>query len=114
VVVRFTDRPTVISGTLVDQANRAASPYPIVVFSTNRADWRAGSRRVVVARPSTDGSFRVVGLPPGAYYVCAVLAVDAADLEDPAFFDQLVPGALTVTLSEGQALVQSLRVGGTP
>ena len=114
VVVRFTDRPTVISGTLVDQANRAASPYPIVVFSTNRADWRAGSRRVVVARPSTDGSFRVVGLPPGAYYVCAVLAVDAADLEDPAFFDQLVPGALTVTLSEGQALVQSLRVGGRP
>jgi len=55
-----------------------------------------------------------VGLPPGAYYVCAVLAVDAADLEDPAFFDQLVPGALTVTLSEGQALVQSLRVGGRP
>jgi len=25
-----------------------------------------------------------------------------------------VPGALTVTLSEGQALVQSLRVGRTP
>jgi hypothetical protein len=110
-VLRFTDRPTEISGTLTDPSNRPAPGYPIVLFSTNRADWTPGSRRIAVARPSTDGSFRVVGLPPGPYFLCAVVALDQSDLEDASFLELLAQQALTITLSDGAKLVQNLRVG---
>jgi hypothetical protein len=112
VVATFTDRPTELSGTLMDQANRAAPGYPIIVFSTDRRDWRAGSRRVVEARPSTDGKFRLVGLPAGAYYVCAVVDLDPSALDDPSFLEQLVPSALTVTLTDGVSIVQNVKLGG--
>jgi hypothetical protein len=111
-VLRFTDRPTELAGTLIDQSGQPATGYPIVVFSTNRADWSAGSPRVAVARPSTDGTFRLVGLPAGSYYLCALVNVDQSDLDDGSFLEQLTGSSLTITLTDGARLVQNLRVGG--
>ena len=111
-VVTFTDRPTDLSGTLTDQANRVAPSYPIIVFSTDRRAWTPGSRRIAEARPSTDGRFRLVGLPPGTYYVCAVVELDESALDDPSFLEQLIPGAVTVTLTDGVKKVQDLKLAG--
>jgi hypothetical protein len=110
VVATFTDRPTELSGTLSDQADRPAPGYPIVVFSADRGDWRSGSRRIAVARPSTDGSFRLVGLPPGRYHLAAVVSLDPSDVGDPSFLEQLVPASLTVSLTAGARTVQHLRL----
>jgi hypothetical protein len=112
VVASVTDRPTEFTGTLTDAEQRAAPGYPVVVFSADRRYWRPGSRRVTVVRPSTDGTFRLVGLPPGSYKVSAVVDLDPSDLDDAAFLDALVPVSLTVTLTDGVKTVQNLRLAG--
>jgi len=110
VVATFTDRPTDLSGTLVDQTGRPAPGYPIVVFSADRDDWRQGSRRIAIARPSTDGSFRLVGLPAGRYHLAAVVSLERSDVDDPSFLEQLVPASLTVLLNDGVRTVQHLKL----
>jgi hypothetical protein len=112
VVVRVTDRPAEISGRLLDRANRPAPGYPIVVFPADRQAWVAGSRRIAIARPSTDGTFRVIGLPPGSYFLCALASVDPSELDDPSFLEQLAASSLRVTLGEGAKVVQEFRMGG--
>ena len=112
VVVTFTDKPAELSGSVVDGAGRVTPNFPIVVFSTDRAYWTLGSRRVQTARPSSDGKFTVKDLPPGEYYVCAVTAVDRTEAYDPAFLEQLVPVAFKITVADGEKKVVPLKLGG--
>jgi len=110
VVVTFTDQPSELSGAVLDGAGRVTSSFPIVVFSTDRAYWTLGSRRVQTARPSSDGRFKVTGLPAGEYFVCAVTAVDRTEAYDPAFLEQLVPVAFKITIADGEKKTQDLRL----
>ncbi|MEZ5319685.1 MAG: carboxypeptidase-like regulatory domain-containing protein [Vicinamibacterales bacterium] len=112
VVVTLTDRPTALSGTVYDQAGRPSSAFPIIVFSTDRERWTPGGRCVQQARPASDGTFRVVGLPPGDYYVSAVTDLALEDLYDPALLDLLVPGAIRLSLADGEQKVQDLKLAG--
>jgi hypothetical protein len=111
-VVTFTDRPTEISGTVLDEAGRAAPGFPIVVFSTDRAYWTVGSRRVQQVRPSSDGKFKLGGLPPGEYYVSAVTDLDPTDLYDPAFLERLAAMSFKISLADGEKKVQDLKLAG--
>jgi hypothetical protein len=110
VVATFSDHPGELVGSLTDAANRPAPHFPIVVFSVDRADWWGGSRRIAVARPATDGAFRLLGLPAGRYYLAAVVDLVPADLDDPLFFEALLPGAMTITIAEGTRTTQDLRL----
>jgi hypothetical protein len=112
VVVTFTDRPAELSGSVVDGAGRVTPSFPIVVFSTDRAYWTQASRRVQTARPSSDGQFKVTGLPAGEYYVCAVTAVDRTEQYDPAFLEQLVPVAFKIKIADGEKQTVNLKLGG--
>src|SRR6185503_958130 len=112
VVVTFTDQPAELSGTVMDGAGRATADFPIIVFSTDRSYWSIGSRRVQTARPSSDGKYRIVGLPAGEYFVCAVTAVDRAEVYDPAFLSQLTGVAFKITIKDGEKRVQDLKLGG--
>ena len=112
VVVTFTDRPTELSGTVVDQAGRPTSTFPIVVFSTDRAYWTAGSRRAQIVRPATDGTFTVVGLPAGEYFVSAVTAIEQDQLSDASFLDQLAAASFKIRLADGEKKTQDLKLGG--
>jgi len=112
VVVAFTDHPTEISGTVYDQAGRITPDFPIVVFSTDRTAWVTGSRRVRQGRPASDGRYRIVGLPAGEYFVCAVTAVEQNELNDAAFLTQLAASSFKITLRDGQKLAQDLKLGG--
>jgi hypothetical protein len=62
------------------------------------------------ARPATDGAFRLLGLPAGRYYLAAVVDLVPADLDDPLFFEALLPGAMTITIAEGTRTTQDLRL----
>jgi hypothetical protein len=111
-VVTFTDRPTEISGSVVDRAGRPAPGFPIVVFSTDRAYWTVGSRRIQQVRPSSDGKYKLAGLPAGEYYVCAVTDLDQGQLYDPAALDALAAGSFKITLADGEKKVQDLKLAG--
>ena len=111
-VVTLTDRPSVLSGRVVDAAGQSVSAFPIIVFSTDSTHWLAGSRRVQQARPASDGTYRITGLPAGEYYVGAVTTLELDDLYDPSFLQQIVPIAFTITIADGETREQDLRVGG--
>jgi hypothetical protein len=111
-VVTLTDQPTVISGKIIDGEGRPSSAFPIVIFSTNSAHWLPGSRRVQQARPASDGTYRVAGLPAGEYYIGAVTTLDLDDLYDPAFLQQVVTIAFKITLADGEKKEQDLKIGG--
>jgi len=111
-VVTFTDKTTKLSGVVEDQAGKPIIGFPIVVFSTNPAHWSFGSRRIAEARPASDGAYKVVGLPAGEYYVCALTDLDPNDLYDVSFLEQLVSGSFKITLADGEQKVQNLKLGG--
>jgi hypothetical protein len=100
-----------LSGAIVDQAGKPVTNFPVVVFATDRAYWALGSRRVQQGRPTTEGKFTFTALPPGDYNLCLATDVDPSSLYDPAFLEQLVPGAVHVSLTEGGKTVQDVRVG---
>ena len=110
VVLTFSDRHTEITGTLQTPAGAPAPEYFIVVFTTERRWWRPDGRRLAFARPATDGQFSVRDLPPGEYYIAALTDLDTATWQTPEFLDQVVPGALSLTLGENETRTQDLRM----
>lgn len=105
------DRHSGVGGTLVT-AGGPATDYFLVAFTVDKSLWRAPSRRVRSARPSTSGAFDIDDLPAGEYYLAALSDLDVADLEDPTFLEALIPAAATITIEEGRRTVQDLRIGG--
>jgi len=115
IVITFTDRPTDLSGRLLDAAGRPAPEYSVVAFSSDRAFWTLGARRLRTARPDSEGKFQVQGLPPGEYCVVAITDLDQADLADPTFLEQLAAASIKITLAEGEKKKQDLKLsGGSP
>jgi hypothetical protein len=112
VEVAFTDRPTEISGDLLDAAGHPASDYVIIVFPADKSFWGPQSRRIVSTRPASDGHFRVPNLPPGEYLIAAVNDVEQGQWFDPSFLAELERAARHVTLAEGEKKVQSFKIGG--
>jgi hypothetical protein len=110
--VTLTDRPTELSGTMLDKSGKPATGFPIVVFSADPTQWMAGSRRVQDIRPSTDGTFVLAGLPAGRYYLVALTDLDRADLANPDFLQSLVSGAIAFQLSDGQHFQQNVVLQG--
>ena len=110
VMLTLTDRPSSLSGVLQDQDGRPTLDYTVVVFSTDRSTWSSPYRRVRGARPGTDGRYLVEDLPPGEYFLAACGEVDAAQLHDAGFLDQLVPAAVRISIRARASEVQDLRV----
>jgi hypothetical protein len=113
IVVTLTDRPAEISGLFQDAAGAPASGVSIVLLPADKRLWIAGARRVRAVRPTSDGRYRMTGLPAGEYLLAAVAAVDSSDLSDTSFLDTLAAGALKFTLDEGEKKVQDLRRKGS-
>jgi hypothetical protein len=110
VVVTLTDKPSELSGTVLDAASRPTGAFPIVVYAVDRAFWGPGSRRVVQAQPASDGRFTVVGLPAGEYYVAAVTRLEPGDLENRQFLEDLVPSAIRLSLADGEKKTKDLKL----
>jgi hypothetical protein len=111
-VLALTDRHSDISGALQDAAGQPAPGYSIVVIPADRSLWLAGSRRMKVMRPASDGEFLFKGLPAGAYLLAAVTDADSSDLNDPKFLEQVAAASVKITLAEGDHKRQDLRLAG--
>jgi hypothetical protein len=111
--VVLTDRLTELDGTVLDDHGRPTADAHVIVFPTDRDHWYPSSRFLRTATPATDGSFRVIGLPSGTYYMAVLtqMPLDGADAwQDPALLDALAARATTVTLRDGQTSTVSVRV----
>ena len=109
-VVMFSDVRTEISGSLETGAGVLTTDYYIVALPTDRSVWRAGSRRALSVRPGTDGRFVFADPPAGEYVIAALTDLDPIDLRDLAFWEQIVPAGVRVTVAEGEKKVQPLRI----
>jgi hypothetical protein len=113
VVIKYTDRPSELSGTVRDDRGRTESPAIVLVFPADPRAWTgygATSRRFQASRAMATGSFRVVGLADGDYLVAAVPEERLAEWRDPAFLKKLVPVSSRVTIAEGQKPLVDLKV----
>lgn len=110
-VVSLADRQTEISGRVIDSAGRPAVELTVLVFPQDRSLWTSPRRFSGVVPVGSDGSYRVAGLPPGDYFLGVVTDADALQVTDPMFLEQLMTGAMSVALAEGQTLRQDVRIG---
>jgi len=109
----LTDRPTGISGTIFDQLGRPTPEYAVFVFAADRSFWTTAPRRLSGAvKPDSTSKFTVTGLPPGEYYIAALIDADPRELSEPSFLEQLIPASIKITLGEGETKVQDLKLGG--
>ena len=111
-VITFTDRPSEIRGALLDAAGQPARGYVILAFSKDKTFWVPNSRRVKSVRPATNGTYALMGLPPGDYYLSALTDVQPAQLNDPSFLDSLVPASIVVSLGDSEKKAQDIRLAG--
>jgi hypothetical protein len=72
--------------------------------------WQPRSRRILFARPATDGRFVFVDPPAGEYLIAALGDLDPLDLQDVAFLEQIAPSAVKIAVKEGERKVQDLRI----
>jgi Carboxypeptidase regulatory-like domain len=108
--VTMTDRPAVVTGTILDASGQPTSEYSIVAFSTDRALWSVPRRVSSVTRLSSDGRFTITGLPPGEYYLAVSADLDPAQLGEVSFLESLVAAAEKITIAEGERKVQDFRI----
>jgi hypothetical protein len=109
-VVTFTDRHTQLAGMLQTAGGAPATDYVVVLFSTDRTTWRRQARRLLFTRPASDGAFALRDMPPGEYFLAALNDLDPNDWQNAEFLDQVVPGALTITIGEGEQKRQDLKL----
>jgi len=100
----LTARTSAISGGVADARGREVVDYTAIAFSTEPRRWYAESRFVKFARPATDGTFLISGLPTGEYYVAAVDWMQGDELsgewQSPEFLEALSREASRLTLAE--------------
>lgn len=113
ITVALTTTPTSITGTVLDPLGRPSPEYSVVVFAAD-AGLRAQSARRSSGpvKIASDGRYRVDGLPPGDYLLAVIVDADPDQLKDPSFLDLLAQGALPIRLTDGQKVVQDLKIGG--
>lgn len=114
VEVVFSDRTTLLSGSLQVPQDEAASSYALLVVPANPSLWAPDSRRMRWTRPNLNGTFRVSDLPPGDYVVGVVDDFDEQDLRDPKFLTELVGSGVRIVIREGEETVQVLKVTRPP
>jgi hypothetical protein len=115
IVVTYGDRWQELSGRLQQSSGAAAPGYTVIVFPADKAYWIAGSRRILTARPGTDGRFTFGGpgpntLPPGAYLLAAVTDLDRDEQFDLVLLQSLVAVGVPITLQPGQRKTQDLAI----
>jgi hypothetical protein len=112
-VVTFTDRVSKLTGLVLDQAGHPVPTYSVIAFSTDPVWWRERSRRVrMPVRPATDGRFTISGLPSGEYYLAVLTDFPPNEWSAPGFLETVVPGAIRVTIRDGETTTQDVRLAG--
>jgi hypothetical protein len=111
-LLTFTDQSQELDGTLQDSAGHPTSDYTIILFAADNQYWTPQSRRILSARPGTDGKFTLRGMPPGQYRLTAVTDVEPGEWYDPAFLSQLINASMALSIAEGEKKAQDIRLAG--
>jgi hypothetical protein len=113
-VATYTDHHTTLEGQLTNAAGQPVSQFRVLVFSSNHDRWAPTvlPRWMASVRAGVDGSFRIVGLPAGEYYVCALVDGAQPPTADEAFLTSLVSASIKITLVDGETHTQTFKVGG--
>jgi hypothetical protein len=110
-VVTFTDRAAMLTGTVRNPQNAVDATATVLVFPTDRAlwiDYGALPRRLRTARTDRAGAFSIPGLPAGEYFVVA-LPEDAADnWQRQTFLTRAAAMATRVRIDDGRNAVIDL------
>jgi hypothetical protein len=116
VVLSFVDKRQTLKGTIQDATGRPTSDYTIIVFAADQNFWTPNSRRISSARPGTDGSYTIGGLPAGNYRITAVVDVEQGEWFDPDFLKEILPASLPVIVAAGTTTTQDIKLagGGSP
>jgi hypothetical protein len=115
VVFSYTNQTAELSGRFLDAAGKPIVDTWILLFTADRALWSPGSRRVrAPVRPADDGTFRMMNLPPGEYFLGAVTDLDPKEAGEAAFLERLAPAAIRVSIAPGEKKVQDIRIAGEP
>ena len=112
VSVVMTDQFTELSGAVRDSTGAGVSALTVIAFSSDRQYWRPQSRRIQTARTDSTGAYKIRGLPPGDYLIIAADDVEQGEWFDPAYLEQVQPGAKALSLSEGQKTTLDLKGPG--
>jgi len=111
VEMTLTDKPTTLTGVVSrDATSPTSDDYTVVVFGDDPAEWREGSRRVLVARPDQHGAYKLTGLLPGRYRAIAVEYLDDGEQWNPEFLGWARSRAARVELEDGAAVTLNLRL----
>jgi hypothetical protein len=109
VEMTLTNRPTTLTGVVRRDAKApTADDYTVVVFGDDPAQWREGSRRVLVARPDQHAAYKLTGLPPGRYRAIAVEYLDDGEQWNPEFLGWARSRAARVELEDGATVTLNL------
>jgi hypothetical protein len=106
----FTDKQSEINGTLTTENGTPVPEYTVLAFPTDATLWRPLSRQIMTARPDQTGKYRIRGLPPGDYYLATVDPSQQGEWFEPAYLDEHRPGAVRITLSEGDVKTKDFTV----
>lgn len=121
-VITFTDRQQEVFGTLQDATGRPAPDYTVVLFAADTRYWFPNSRRILIARPATDGRFEIsggsfdvlgggsVGLPPGDYFLAAVTDLGGGEQYDVKMLEELAKTSVKITVAPGEKKRQDVRM----
>ena len=106
----LTDRHSELSGMLQTPAGSPASEYFIVAMPADQPLRIPGSRRIVSTRPGTDGRFRFVDLPAGAYMLVALNDLGQDELQRADFLAEIAPAGVRVSIGQGERKTQDLQI----
>jgi hypothetical protein len=106
----FGDKPAELSGTLQDGSGRPATDYMVILLPADPARWRSTNRRVLQARPATEGKFTFRNLLPGDYVLAASIDLEPGAISDPELLAELARSGTKITIAEGEKRVQDIRI----
>jgi len=111
VTLVMTSRSSTLEGTVTDDKGEPVTDAAIVMFSEDKASWRANSLRT---RRGTamSGRYRMQGLMPGRYFVAAVSRDRLNGPLDATLFEQLSKEAETVVIGEDENRQADLKLLG--
>jgi protocatechuate 3,4-dioxygenase beta subunit len=112
IVATWFDRAATVTGTVVDDAGQPVSEDTVVLFPADSRYWGVQSRRTLRQLPGPLGRFQFAGVLPGEYYLALTTGLSPADVTDSSLFADLARAAVKITVAEGAATTQNLKISG--
>lgn len=112
-VVVGTDSAT-LTGRVANDRGEPVPDYSVLVFVVDSTLWYRNAQRVKLGRPNQEGSYRIMGLPPGDYFAAAVVGLEGnatgGDWQNPRFLESLAKRAQRITLGPSETRTLAPRV----